>query len=455
MSYLKFLLLCGLIAQTHFACGDGRNQDSSMQPNIIYIMADDLGYGDLGCYGQQQIQTPNIDLLAAEGIRFTDHYSGHTVCRPSRLVLWTGKHSGNAAVSSNAPYYLQPEELTVAEIVKNNGYTTGGVGKWALGDTSNSGHPNRKGFNFWMGYLNQSEAHNYYPTHLWRNFETIPLPGNVLSKDPQGRGRVAVERVTYSHDVITKEAMAFIRENAKNPFLLHIHWTIPHANNEGGRATGNGSEVPDFGMYKDKSWPDPEKGFAAMITHMDKDVGRIVALLKKLSIDNNTVIFFTSDNGPHSEGGHDFMFFDSNGPLRGYKRDLYEGGIRVPLIVRWPGKIKANTTTDHPSAFWDFLPTACDLSGITPPDDIDGISYMPVLLGKEQPKHDYLYWQFPREQDKKVAIRSGNWKLVQIDTGKPFELYDLQADIGETNDLSAKFPEIVSQLKEKISQATN
>ena len=434
-------------------CRWQRQPDSDRMPNIIYIMADDLGYGDLGCYGQQQIQTPNIDGLASEGMRFTDHYSGHTVCRPSRLVLWRGFHTGHSPISSNASYVFRPEDVTVAELLKQQGYATGGVGKWAMGDTSNSGHPNRKGFDFWMGYLDQGEAHNYYPTHLWRNFEKVPLSGNVLSNDPKDRGRVSVKRVTYSHDVMTKEALGFIRRHAHEQFLLHVHWTIPHANNEGGRATGDGMEVPDYGIYNEKAWPSPEKGHAAMIRRMDGDVGRIMALLKELGIERQTVIFFTSDNGPHTEGGHKHEYFDSNGPLRGFKRDLYEGGIRVPMIVRWPGRIRANSVTDHPSAFWDFLPTACEIAGIDPPPDIDGISYLPTLLGKEQPQHSYLFWQFERNNQRKVAVRAGKWKAVRPATDEPIELYDLSVDIGELKNLAPQNPEVVARLTAMMKEA--
>jgi uncharacterized sulfatase len=305
-----------------------------------------------------------------------------------------------------------------------------------------------------MGYLNQGDAHNYYPAFLWRNLEKVPQPGNILSGDPQDQGRVARQRVTYSPEVMTAESLGFIRRQAAGPFLLHIHWTIPHANNEGGRATGNGMEIPDYGIYSAKPWPDTEKGFAAMISYMDNDVGKLLSLLKELEIDEQTIIFFTSDNGPHAEGGHDHTFFDSNGPLRGYKRDLYEGGIRVPLIVRWPGKIKANTLTNHPCAFWDYLPTACDLAGVAPPQNIDGISYLPALLGEEQPAHDYLYWQYQREQDKKLALRSGKWKLLQTDRDKSFELYDLSVDIGEENDLASENPAVAEDLKIKMKRAT-
>ena len=319
------------------------------KPNIILIMADDLGYSDLGCYGGE-IQTPNLDNMAKEGMKFTDHYSGHTVCRPSRLVLWTGQHSGHTAINSNAAYRFKPEDVTIAELLKAVGYKTGGVGKWALGGEGTSGHPNMNGFDFWMGYLDQGIAHNYYPTHLWRNSEKMELSGNVISTHKHSRGRVSEKRVTYSHDVMTEEALGFIKRNKDVPFLLHIHWTIPHANNEGGRVYGDGMEVPDYGIYKDKDWPDPQKGHAAMISRLDADVGLILDRLQTHGIAENTLVLFSSDNGPHREGGAKPDFFDSNGPLRGIKRDLYEGGIRVPTIAWMPGTIKPGSTSDHRTA---------------------------------------------------------------------------------------------------------
>jgi arylsulfatase A-like enzyme len=432
-----------------------QNKKTDRAPNVIFIMADDLGYGDLGCYGQKEISTPRIDQLAKEGMRFTDHYSGHTVCRPSRLVLWTGKHSGHTAIWSNADYVLKPEDVTVAEILKKKGYRTGGVGKWAMGNTENEGHPNKNGFDFWMGYLDQSEAHNYYPTHLWRNYEKVMLPGNVLSEAPAGHGNVSSQRVTYAHDVITNEALQFIRENKDSTFLLHVHWTVPHANNEALHVMGDGMEVPEYGAYADKPWPSTEKGFAAMITRKDRDVGRIVDLLKELKIEENTIVFVTSDNGPHGEGGHDYQFFKSNGPLRGYKRDLYEGGIRIPMIAYWPGHIKPNTVTDLPVAFWDHLPTACELAGITPPDSIDGISYLPALLNtKKQKKHDYLFW---KSSDKKsgtqLAVRHGKWKGIRQDYSQPVELYDLSTDVGEKIDLAHKHPDMVKKIEAMMKEA--
>jgi arylsulfatase A-like enzyme len=447
----RSLALVAVLPWMHIGC-QGPPTDER-PPNIIYIMADDLGYGDLGSYGQEQIQTPHLDRLADEGLRFTDHYAGSTVCRPSRLVLWTGYHTGHTPIASNAEYVFQPEDVTIAEVLRQHGYATGGVGKWAMGDTGNTGHPNRNGFDFWMGYLNQSDAHNYYPTHLWRNGETVPLEGNVLSEHPDARGRVAVERVTYSHDVMTDAALDFIRAHAHEPFLLHVHWTIPHANNEGGYVTGDGMEVPDYGIYEDRPWPSIEKGHAAMITRMDRDVGRLVALLEELNIERHTVVFFTSDNGPHAEGGHDHAFFDSNGPLRGYKRDLYEGGIRVPMIVRWPGRIAAGSTTDHPSAFWDYLPTAVALAGAEAPAGLDGISYVPTLLGEAQPQHEYLFWTFGRGERARVAVRFGKWKAVRNGIADPVELYDLSLDIGEASDVAAENPDVVARLTAIMEEA--
>ncbi|MEC9093834.1 MAG: arylsulfatase [Planctomycetota bacterium] len=413
-------------------------------PNIIYVMVDDLGYGDLGCYGQEIIQTPNIDRLSREGLKFTDHYAGHTVCRPSRLVLLTGKHSGNTPIHGNTNYSLPPKTQTVTTLLKQAGYQTGGVGKWALGSPGSQGVPTLQGFDYWFGYLDQGRAHNFYPAYLWENNSRFPLVGNVEGP----KRNVSTERVTYSHDVMHDQAMAFIRKNAKQRFFLQAHYTIPHANNEGGRATGNGQEVPDHGIYAQEDWPDPEKGFAAMITRLDSDIGEMMALLKQLKIDNNTLVFFTSDNGPHQEGGHKMEFFNSNGALRGYKRDLYDGGIRVPLIARWPGVIQAGAQTHHPSAFWDFLPTACELAGIKPPNDTDGISYVPTLLGKPQPKHDYLFWR----AGKKFAVRKDQWKAVRVGDQKPIELYDLSQDISEKNNLAADHPEQISQFNAIITR---
>lgn len=458
---LAAVLLTLLVASSSTALAE-------RQPNIIYIMTDDLGYGDLGSYGQKVIQTPNLDRLAAEGMRFTDHYSGHTVCRPSRLVLWTGQHVGHTGLTGNRPRSLTGMETTVARKLKAAGYATGGVGKWALGNVNepseieNPGHPNHNGFDYWFGYMNQSAAHNYYPLFLWENKKQILLPGNVLSDDPVARGRVATKRVTYSHDLLTDAALGFVRKHKDQPFLLHVHWTIPHANNEGGRALGDGMEIPDYGIYADEDWPNPEKGFAAMISRMDGDVGKLLKLLNELGIDDNTLVLFTSDNGPHQEGGHQHEFFDSNGPLRGFKRSMHDGGIRVPLIARWPGKVSPGTTTDHPSAFWDFLPTACEIAGAESNADTDGISYLPTLLGKkEQLKHEYLYWA-SQEGATAVGVRHGKWKLVQYRPAKKknrevtdsddWRLYNLNNDIGEETDVAPDHPQIVAEIRAMLKR---
>ena len=289
---MRFCILMLCTFMTNWASAD--------KPNIIYIMCDDLGYGDLGCYGQKIIQTPNLDRMASQGMRFTDHYSGHTVCRPSRLVLWTGTHVGHTGLIGNRDRSLTGMEKTVARQLKLAGYATGGVGKWALGNVeepseiNNVGHPNKNGFDYWFGYLNQGRAHNFYPTYLWENDTKVVLPGNVIHDDPKGRGRVSSERVTYSHDVMTERAFDFVKKHSSEPFLLHIHWTIPHANNEGGRVYKDGMEVPDYGPYASMDWPNPEKGFAAMITRMDADVGRLFGLLKELKLDQKTLVLFTS-----------------------------------------------------------------------------------------------------------------------------------------------------------------
>ncbi|QDV22532.1 arylsulfatase [Aureliella helgolandensis] len=423
--------------------------DASATPNLIYIMVDDLGYGDLGCFGQTEIKTPNLDRMASEGMKLTSYYAGCTVCRPSRLSLWTGKHMGHTPIDSNAAYVFRPEDVTVAELLQQSGYATGGVGKWAMGGIETTGHPNRNGFDFWMGYLDQGDAHNYYPTHLWKNDQKIPLAGNVIGDYAEGRGRVASQRTTYSHDVMTEQAFEFVRRHAHDPFLLHVHWTIPHANNEGGRVTGNGMEVPTYGIYAQKDWPDVEKGQAAMITRMDADVGRLLGLLRELGIADHTLVIFTSDNGPHHEGGHNHEYFDANGPLRGYKRDLYDGGIRAPTIAWWPDHVQAGSVNDIPLAAYDWLPTACQFAGVTPPEQIDGISYLPTLLGMPQPAHDYLFWSY---EDKR-AVRQGKWKALIPGKGKPLELYDLQVDIGEQHDLAADFPEVVRRMQDIIAEA--
>ena len=412
-------------------------------PNIIFILADDLGYGDLGCYGQKRIKTPNIDRLATEGIRFTQCYAGTTVCAPSRSSLMTGQHTGHTRIRGNNAYPLQPQDVTVAEVLKGAGYNTGLIGKWGLGLPGTTGTATKQGFDEFFGFLSQTHAHDYYPTNIWRNEDVLLLDANTNN-----------QRRVYIHDQFTRAATNFIRINKDFPFFLYLSYTIPHANNELGRASGNGMEVPSDAPYSNEDWPQPEKNKAAMITRMDRDIGNILTILKGHKIETNTVIFFTSDNGPHKEGGVDPAFFNSSGPLRGIKRDLYEGGIRVPMIVRWTGTIKPGQTSDYPWAFWDFLPTAAEIAGAKAkvPSAVDGQSVLPTLLGKPQKPHEFLYWEF-HEKGSKQAVRMGDWKAVRLAPGKPLELYDLKTDLGETNNLAAANPDVIAKIEAYLKTA--
>ena len=457
-AFLKLTTLGVMISMLPFGCIN--HSKVNEKPNIIYILADDLGYGDLGCYGQEIIQTPNIDKLAKQGMRFTQHYAGSTVCAPSRCSLMTGLHTGHTYVRGNratkpmGQLPLPVNTITVAKSLKNAGYTTGLIGKWGLGGPGSAGTPNKQGFDYFYGYLCQGHAHNYYPEFLFRNDDRVPLTGNkIVNPRPNGAG-VASERGQYSHDLIADEALQFVKNNSKNPFFLYLALTIPHANNEAG---SEGMEVPDYGEYEDEDWPDAQKGHAAMISRMDRDVGRLMKELEKLGILNNTLVIFTSDNGPHREGGADPEYFNSNGQLRGIKRDLYEGGIRVPMIAHWPEKIKPGMVTHHISAFWDFMPTACDIAGVNTPQDIDGISFLPTLTGNthEQLEHEYLYWEFHEAKYTKQAVRFKNWKLVKLDPALPAELYNLKSDIEEKHDVSKEYPEILEKAEEMFNTRTD
>ena len=435
----------------------GRTGRKQRKPNIIYILADDLGYGDLGCYGQQRIRTPNLDKMAAEGMKFTQHYSGSTVCAPSRCSLMTGKHTGHCTVRGNVDVLMKPDEITIAKALKQAGYSTACIGKWGIGHPPPPDDPHNNGFDHFFGYLSMWHAHNYYPDFLWKDGKKVPLrnvvqhPEKHYKKNQGELVGLASEKVDYSHDLFSQAALEFIEEQ-DGPFFLYVPYTIPHANNEAGQFGEHGMEVPDYGIYADKDWPAPEKGKAAMISRLDRDIGEICAKLKKLGIDEDTLVMFSSDNGPHKEGGVNPDFFDSNGPLKGIKRDLYEGGIRVPTIARWPGKVEAASECDHISAFWDILPTFAEIAGTQEPEGIDGISFAPALLGKLQNKHEYLYWEF-HEGSSKQAVRMGDFKAVRRAPSRPIELYNLESDIGEDNNIASEHPDIVAKAKEFIGRS--
>lgn len=435
------------------------------KPSIIFILADDLGWGDLGFLGQQYIETPTLDRLASQGMFFTNFYSGATVCAPSRSAFMTGLHTGHTPIRGNTE--VQPEGqqamadsvLTISEILKSEGYVTGAFGKWGLGFPGSEGDPVNQGFDQFFGYNCQRYAHRYYPDYLWDNFEKVDLPGN----DWTTKG-------DFAPDLIQERTLEFIEENQNRPFFLFRPMVMPHAelaapedeilakykakfpNETPFISTRQGADYgPEMSIPAYQSQPYPHATFAAMVERIDRYVAEIVAKLEEMGIAENTIIIFASDNGSHLEGGADPEFFDSNGPFRGHKRDLYEGGIRTPMIAYWPEKIKANTRTDTPFAFWDLLPTFEELAGKKTERGLDGISFAPALLGTgEQKTHDYLYWEF-HEQGGKQAIRKDNWKLVKLrvfEGEEPiFALYDLSEDPSETTDISESNPEKLTELK--------
>lgn len=392
------------------------------KPNVIFILADDMGYGELGCYGQELIQTPNIDRMASEGIRFTQAYAGTSVCAPSRCALLTGKHIGHAAIRANRR--LEPEgqeplpagTFTLARLFKDAGYTTGAFGKWALGYLDTPGAPDRVGFDDFFGYNCQNLAHSYYPDHLWRNRERVELDGK-----------------TYSHDLIAAEALKWIRQHGKEPFFLYLPFTIPHYN----------WEVPDLGQYADKPWPQERKIHAAMVSRLDGTVGRILALLKELNIDEKTLVFFTSDNGADNPGA--LELFKSNGPFRGTKRTMYEGGVRIPMLARWPGTIKPGSVNETPWAFYDVLPTLAALIDQTLPGSVDGISVLPALVGGQRMNREFLYWEL-HEWRFIQGVRMGDWKGIRNGRNLPIELYDLAADPVESRNVAGEHPEVVQAI---------
>lgn len=443
---------------------------STKRPNIIFIIADDLGYGELGCYGQKIIKTPNIDELAAEGMRFTQHYAGSPVCAPSRCVLMTGKHTGHAYIRNNGRprnRKHEPEqgifagqnpipdsEVTIAELLRQQGYTTAAVGKWGLGYIGSEGDPNNQGFDLFYGYNCQVHAHNHYPRFLFRNDKREMLEGN----DRTLNGK------QYSQDLFIKEAKLFISKNKNRPFFLYLPFIIPHLAIQAPEESLNEYKgiIPEE-PYERRGYlkhPFPRAGYAAMITHMDRGIGEILELVKELGLEKNTLVFFTSDNGPTSDrlAGSDSVFFRSAGPFRGFKGGLYEGGIRVPMVVRWPGHVKPGTTSHHVSAFWDVLPTLCEITGTELPDDRDGESFASTLLGSGQKKqHDFLYWEFPAYGGQQ-AVRMGNWKAIRTglkrkNADTSIQLYNLKNDMGEKNNVADRHPEVVEQFREIMRSA--
>lgn len=465
MKKLTFLGSVFLLLLLFSACSGKKVKDEVVSPNVIFVLVDDMGYGDISCFGQKVLQTPNIDKLATQGMVLTNHYTGSTVCAPSRASLLTGKHTGHTNVRGNMPdQLLSDDEMTLAKVMKKAGYKTGAIGKWGVGTPPPLDDPKRKGFDHFFGYINMWHAHNCFPEFLYRDGEKVKLNNKLRLNDdgsnpwadmPEGTGISAV-REEYVHDLFDQEALDFIESNKDDKFFLYLAYNVPHANNEGGN---DGMEVPSFGEYENLDWPKTEKGFASMMTNIDNSVGKITQKLKELKIDKNTMVIFCSDNGPHQEGGHSVDFFNSNGQYRGAKRDFYDGGVRTPFIVRWPAKIKAGTVSDHLSAFWDILPTFCDITGVEKPTDTDGISFLPTLMGEkgEQKNHDYLYWEF-FEQGGKQAILKDNWKAIKLnvrDKSGPviFELYDLANDIEEQNNVADKHPEIVSEMEKLFKEA--
>ncbi|HCN77657.1 MAG TPA: N-acetylgalactosamine 6-sulfate sulfatase [Verrucomicrobiales bacterium] len=414
-------------------------------PNIIFILADDLGYGELGCYGQKLIQTPNLDRLAAGGTRFTQVYAGSCVCAPSRCCLMTGMHNGHARIRDNVPHgtFLKNADITMAEVLHEAGYRTGAVGKWSLGIHGSEGKPNDQGFDDFYGHVDQDQAHFYYPDHLWDNDRVVLLPGNRGEKKQQ-----------YTADLFAERALKFIRDSAEQPFFLFYASTLPHWSDYPLKSDES-QIVPSDAPYTDRDWPQVEKNYAAMVTMLDRDVGRLMDLLDESGLANDTLIFFSSDNGPSAEAKHKPAFFGSAGALRGVKRDVYEGGIRVPMLVRWPGHVPAGKVSDEVWTQWDVMPTLAEIVGAKITHPIDGHSILTALKGGKAPPHDYLYWDYGHSRGQyKQAARKGDWKAVRNGTDQPIELYDIRYDQTEIQDVAAKHPDVVAQMEEILATAS-
>ena len=433
------------------------------KPNVVYILADDLGMGDLSCYGQKKLKTPHIDRLSKEGMQFSNHYSGNTVCSPSRAVLMTGQHPGHVHCRGNGDendFALDPKMTSLPRLFKNANYATGAFGKWGLGETHLKGNPNplTHGFDHFAGWKSQRIAHTYYPSSIVRDGKEIPM-----------------DEGTFVHDLIMDDALNFIKKSVKanKPFFCYIPTAVPHAAMHAPKEMHEkwrkvypqfDNKIGKYGAGPNEECPpvqNPIAGFAAMMENLDNQIGELLDLLVELGVDENTIVIFSSDNGTHLEGGHNPRFWDSNGPLRGYKRDLYEGGIRTPFLVRWPGKIKAGSKSEHISAFWDIVPTVAELIEQPIPKQSDGISMVPTFLAKgEQKKHLYLYHEFMRGNAKKYTARSlryGKWKAVQTKKKKgrfkPIELYNLETDPAEAKNVAKKHPEIMAKIEGFMKEA--
>ncbi len=428
------------------------------RPNIVFILADDLGYGELGSYGQKKIKTPQLDRMAAEGMRFTQFYAGSTVCAPSRSVLMTGQHMGRTRVRGNAggrnmlAQTLRTGDTTVAHVLQRAGYATSLVGKWGLGEVGSEGEPTKMGFDTYFGFLNQTHAHNHYPNFLLRDGKKVPLANDLVPVGEAEGAGYSVQRAVYADDVCAQEALDTITRLKDRPFFLYVALVTPHANNERSRVLGEGNEVPDQGIYANEAWPATARNHAAMVTRLDRDVGALLDHLKKLGLDERTLVMFSSDNGPHREGGPDYdpAFFNVSGPLTGLKRSLTDGGIRVPFLARWPGKIRAGTVSDHPSYFGDLMATWAELGGAKAPEKLNSISLVPTLLGRgTQPKHPHLYWEFYEQGVSQAVLIDGRWKAIRLRSlSAPVQLFDLHNDIGEKTDVAAKHPALVARAVE-------
>lgn len=433
------------------------------RPNLIWIMADDLGYGELGCYGQKVIVTPHLDRMAKSGLRFTQFYAGATVCAPSRSVLMTGQHHGHTRVRGNAgqanpiAQALRADDVTVAKVLQQAGYRTALIGKWGLGDVgaAESGLPRKQGFDEFFGYLNQHHAHNHFPSFLWHNEERVNLPNKITPVGEHGAG-YPKEAVQFADDLFADAAIKFVADNKGKPFFLYWSMVVPHANNERARDLKNGAQVPDFGPYADRDWPETDKGHAAMISRLDGYVGRMLTALREQGLDKNTLVFFTSDNGPHNESRHDLTRFQPSGPFTGLKRSLTDGGIRVPAIAWWPGHIAEGSESSHVAYFGDWMATAAELAGAKPPDDCDSLSFAPTLLGKPdaQAKHEFLYWEFHEGGFKQAALYQGRWKGIRTGSADaPIILFDQQTDPAEKTNVAAKHPEIARKIEAYLTTA--